>query len=302
MSNRGALAQKFTYPPFTVLDGRTKWWADRKRRWLDCGIESEAGRKDDLLYNAATMANLVKISTSFSKCLGVSVFDPVVCELAYTWFSRKDTKVFDPFAGGSVRGLIAALLGRRYLGLDIRQEQVDANFEQLKQFNFAHKPSWRIGDAVSPHNAGVRGKFDLIFTCPPYGDLERYSDRADDLSNMPYQMFIGCFRESIMQATRYLNDNRFAVIVVGDFRDKNGIYRGFVADTIMAFRDAGLSLYNDAVLLTPLGTLPVRAGGAFKASRKLGKAHQNFLVFVKGDPKKATEFVGPTIPHFFDDD
>jgi hypothetical protein len=39
--------------------------------------------------------------------------------------------------------------------------------------------------------------------------------------------------------------------------------------------------------VTAVGSLPVRTGKQFKASRKLGKTHQNLLVFVKGDPKKA---------------
>ena len=35
---------------------------------------------------------------------GTSIFDPVVCELAYTWFAPVGGVVLDPFAGGSVRG------------------------------------------------------------------------------------------------------------------------------------------------------------------------------------------------------
>jgi len=66
-----------------------------------------------------------------------------------------------------------------------------------------------------------------------------------------------------------------------------------VSDTIGAFCDAGMALYNDAVLVTALGSLPIRVGAQFGSSRKLGKTHQNVLVFVKGDPRKATEDIGP---------
>lgn len=48
-----------------------------------------------------------QVSTS-----GTSIFDPVLCELAYSWFCPLDGKVLDPFAGGSVRGIVAAYLGR----------------------------------------------------------------------------------------------------------------------------------------------------------------------------------------------
>jgi hypothetical protein len=46
------------------------------------------------------------------------------------------------------------------------------------------------------------------------------------------------------------------------------------------------------VLITAVGSLPIRINKQFVGARKLGKTHQNVLVFVKGDPKKATEAIG----------
>jgi hypothetical protein len=109
---------------------------------------------------------------------------------------------------------------------------------------------------------------------------------------MPYDVFLGCFRQAVKDAAKRLSENRFAVFVVGDFRDRNGIYRGFVKDTIDACKDAELLFYNDSVLVTSAGSLPLRVRGQFEASRKLGKSHQNILVFIKGDPKIATETAG----------
>jgi hypothetical protein len=96
----------------------------------------------------------------------------------------------------------------------------------------------------------------------------------------------------IARGVELLRPDRFAVWVVGDVRDPRGMYRGLVADTIAAFRAAGAELYNEAVLVTPVGSLPVRVGRQFAAGRKLGKTHQNVLVFVKGDPKRATAACG----------
>ena len=42
-----------------------------------------------------------------------------------------------------------------------------------------------------------------------------------------------------------------------------------------------------------VGSLPIRVGRQFESASKLGKTHQNVLVFVKGDPRAATEAVGP---------
>ena len=64
-----------------------------------------------------------------------------------------------------------------------------------------------------------------------------------------------------------------------------------MGDTVEAFRYAGLEYYNEAILVTAVGSLPIRVGKQFQAGRKLGKTHQNILVFVKGDGKKAAQAV-----------
>jgi hypothetical protein len=103
---------------------------------------------------------------------------------------------------------------------------------------------------------------------------------------------VEAYREIIAKAVAMLKTDRFACFVVGEVRDRDGIYRNFVGDTIAAFEDAGASYYNEAVLITATGSLAIRAGKQFSVSRKLGKTHQNVLVFVKGDPRKATEACG----------
>ena len=61
---------------------------------------------------------------------GTSIFDPVLCELVYRWFCPPGGLVLDPFAGGSVRGIVAGVLGRRYVGVDLSAAQLDANRAQ----------------------------------------------------------------------------------------------------------------------------------------------------------------------------
>ena len=141
-------------------------------------------------------------------------------------------------------------------------------------------------------NRALRRKFDFIFTCPPYADLEVYSDDPRDLSTLDYDEFRAAYANIIAGACALLKPDRFAYFVVGDVRDTKGFYRNFPGHTIEAFEAAGLRLYNEAILVTAVGSLPIRAGKQFAATRKLGKTHQECLVFVKGDPRKATEAIG----------
>lgn len=301
----GALYDSFIYPPFSVLDARARWWQERKRRWMALGLESHKGRKEDLLkgfaHAMATFDRMQGREHTPAGWMSKSIFDPVLTELCYAWFCPSGGRVLDPFAGGSVRGVVAALMGRSYLGIDISKTQIEANRSQAEALSLSPRPKWKVGDAVHLYKAGVRGQFDMILTCPPYGDLERYSNAREDLSNMPYELFLGGFRQAVQNAVARLAENRFAIFVVGDFRDGKGISRGFVADTIRACKDADLQFYNDGVLVTATASLPLRVRGQFEASRKLGKTHQNVLVFVKGDPKRATEAVGNVVPFQFPD-
>lgn len=225
---------------------------------------------------------------------GTSIFDPVLCEIAYRWFSPVGGLVLDPFAGGSVRGIVAAKLGREYIGHELRAEQVEANRKQGTDICGGDdiQPQWIIGDSrlIDKTCEGVQA--DFVFSCPPYADLEVYSDDPKDLSTLGYAEFKDAYFEIIKKACDKLKDNSFACFVVGEVRDKKGNYYDFVGDTVQAFRSAGLEYYNEAILVTAVGSLPIRAGKQFAASRKLGKTHQNILVFVKGDGKKAAARCG----------
>lgn len=290
---------EFTYPPFTVLNtasggfdpvtGRPMGlWRKRKDHWLKLGIQSEVGR-DAKSYNVHDWAEDHDAGAPADGG-GTSIFDPVLCELVYRWFAPRNGTVVDPFAGGSVRGIVAGMLWLHYHGIDLRAEQVDANRQQAIDIKPNRTPTWHIGDAIDL--LPTMPKADLIFTCPPYHDLEVYSDKPNDLSNMTWGGFLSAYRDIVGRAVDQLHDDRFAVFVVGDVRDKDGNYRNLPGETIKAFLDVGCHLYNEAVLVTPAGTLPVRTGKQFRASRKMGKQHQNVLVFVKGDGRRAAQWIG----------
>lgn len=287
----GALAQQFGVPPVSILSARDGWWQARKAAWLALGIKSEVGREGDLTFRFRDSDDDF-IGAVFEGMGATSVFDPTLCELAYRWFSPPGGAILDPFAGGSVRGVVAAKLGRVYTGVDLRADQIAANREQAQAIiKEGPTPTWIEGDsaAVVP---GLGIQADFVFSCPPYGDLEVYSDNPADLSQMDHAGFVAAYRAIIAASVAKLKPDRFACFVVGDFRDGKGLYRNFVSETIGAFEAAGARLYNEAILVTMMGTVPLRAGRSFRSMRKLGKTHQNVLVFVKGDPAAATAAIG----------
>ena len=253
----------------------------------------------------------------------LSVFDPVLCEIVCRWFCPRGGSVLDPFSGGSVRGIVASSLGLRYTGVDIRKAQVEANRRQAEKILFAfagarggkvraclkiastakrglitagsrsspqvnivaHAPRWIVGNSLQIDKKAP-GEYDFVFSCPPYFDLERYSDDVEDLSSLNWEEFCRQYGEIVRKSCGMLKENRFACFVVGDIRDKTGLYRNFIGETVNAFRAAGLSLYNEIILVNVVGAAPLRVGKPFGQYRKVGKVHQNVLVFYKGKNPK----------------
>lgn len=165
---RLSLNEQFIVPPFSVLDARQGYWQDRKRTWLALGIRSEEGRGQDgdkskggLTFSVAcqppavhdrkreleardgkqyTWAEFAETYPEELSLAGDSVFDPVLTEIAYRWFCPPGGAILDPFAGGSVRGVVAAVLGYDYTGIELRAEQVEANRRNWTEINGGPKP------------------------------------------------------------------------------------------------------------------------------------------------------------------
>jgi DNA modification methylase len=273
----GILRDKFIEPPFSVLDTKSGNWQKRKKLWISKGLKSEVGRDVQYKYGF----NPDKMQSGKKEEDRVSVFDPALCEVLYHWFCPENGTILDPFAGGSVRGIVANYLGYKYTGIDIRQEQIDSNREQgLDILPVNNQPSWYVGDSNELLDGKWERDFDFVFSCPPYADLEVYSDLEGDISNKPYKQFLELYESIILKSCKLLKSGCFACFVVGEVRDKKGNYIGFVPDTINAFRKAGMDFYNEAILLNSIASASMRANGNMK-SQKLVKVHQNILVFRK---------------------
>lgn len=321
-----SLQERFIIPPFSIFDSRQGYWQDRKKVWQQLFNSQETREDVELIAKSGQAPAVYELRNKMRVALGrepewdeilaeaekrgmhiysgASVFDPVLCEVLYQWFCPPGGSILDPFAGGSVRGIVAGMIGLHYEGIDLREEQCIANRNQwskIPDFNNQGVVSWIAGDSNVVLENGIKETFDFVFSCPPYHDLEVYSDNPADLSNMSYGEFRLVYHSIIKKALKCLKPNRFACFVVGDIRDEKGFYRDFVSDTIAGFTNHvepinegkdgfyHTMLYNEIILINVAGSLPVRVGRQFENSRKVGKMHQNVLVFYKGDPKKIKE-------------
>jgi len=286
------LHAKFGWPPFSILNTISWDWQRRRDEWENVIQDSTKGR--NVRRFNATPTNVFSARGAEAKqAESVSEFDPYLCELMYKWFSRDGDSVLDPFAGGCVRGIVASVLDREYYGIDLNNEQVMTNITQygnvlLRYPDVAGEAVWGCGDAEAVLDT-IQTSYDMVFTCPPYYNLERYTEDPRDLSNLPtYSDFLCKYSSILRKAADILTEDAFFVIVVSEIRASaaldNSEYRGFVPDTVRILRDdCSLRYYNEIILENAIGSLPIRAPKYFDQSRKIGRHHQNILVFYKGD-------------------
>ena len=312
-AEKGSLQDRFIVPPFSIFDTRQGYWQRRKKMWREV-IGDMGESRNNLLLNDVCMKysdlyqrtrkHREEIGVSFKEYLdkyvpddikelearkvtaaSVSLFDPVLSEICCRWFTPEvGAKIFDCFAGDTQKGLVFGQCGYEFTGIELRQDQVDINNRVLAGRSLPVKYICDDGRNVAKYFD--TDSQDLLFSCPPYFDLEHYSDLENDASNQKsYDDFIQILRSAFTAAIGCLKDNRFAVIVVGDVRDKrSGFYYDFCGDIKRIFKDGGMSLYNEIILVESGVSKSLRASRNMN-SRKVAKMHQNILVFYKGNPK-----------------
>lgn len=307
----GSLADRFVIPPFSILDTRKGYWQARKKVWRELIGDMGESRNDTLITSPEikykdiyqkTREHRESLGLSFKEYLdkyvpeevkereaakvlsaGVSLLDPVMAELICRWFGLEKCKTFDCFAGDSVFGYVSAYLGNEFTGIELRPEQAQLNNEREEGMaaRYICDDGQNVGQHIEPNS------MDLLFSCPPYYDLEKYSDLENDASNQgTYEEFLTILTNAFKSALGCLKENRFAVIVVGDVRDKKtGFYYNFIDDMKRIFKENGAALYNELILIETGASTALRAA-RYMESRKVAKMHQNILVFYKGNTKE----------------
>ena len=277
-TERRLLTDRFVAPPFSVLDTKQGYWQKRKREWLNILGDLSATR-DGQYGQVGNSSHADRINIYDNINGGTSNFDPVLAEIIYRWFCVPGGKIIDPFGGEQTKGVVAGVLGYEYEAVEIRKEQVDYNNEKTSKYK---NVKYYCGDSNRIDELITDTGFDLCFTSPPYYDLEIYSE--EDLSSLgTYEEFMENYKNIFKKCYDKMAETSFLVVKITEIRDrKTGMYRGFVPDNIRIMEEIGFKYYNEIILENTIGSLPIRAPRQFDAKRKVGKHHQNVLVFLKG--------------------
>ena len=228
----------------------------------------------------------VKVDSKKDLNGNASVLDPVACEVILRFFMPKDGKqVYNPFGGGVQFGFVSADYGYNYVASEIRQNQCDANNAICQDLK--GKAQWIKSDSSTylPES-----KVDLVFTCPPYYQVEEYLDYdgkppAGELNSIAtYEKFRDALFAGYKKAIEALKDDSFFVVMTGDSRDKDGAYYCCEAEHELFFKEQGLAVYNKIIYLECEFTRLAHAKKTLNY-RKFPKREQKIIVAYKGKIK-----------------
>lgn len=104
--------------------------------------------------------------------------------------------VYDPCAGWGERLATCAGLGIEYFGVDISAAVVEGHQRIVEQYGLTEQRTEQ-GDAALAYRR--QGLHDTVFTCPPYGDAEIYTE--DGAENLDEQGFLAWWADVVHMST-----------------------------------------------------------------------------------------------------
>lgn len=264
------------FKPYSIINRQADGWPDRSNM-LRAMLPEDMGRNDGLASDIDRLSEHFKDWSGNET--GTSIFDPCISEWCYTMF--KPSSVLDPFCGGPSRGYVAAMMGIRYKGFDVRAEQLDVNRQRIDQF--ATQPNYVLSCYSKYKDSDT---YDMIMTCPPYGDLEVYSELKDDISNKSPEQFADAYRAIINKAWSALNVGGHACIVVGNYRRKK-VHIDLEVLTKSIIMDCGGDIIGDCIIVDPIGSKAMIGKSHLERYGLITRCHQ-YLVIARKNKVKAT--------------
>ena len=241
------------------------------------------------LYNKEKDLNSEHFKDSFVNFYNdkelLSEFNPTIAKNIISFWSEPKNKILDPFSGRT-RALVSYAMDREYTGYEISKDVVNYMTERFKNLNLLNKKDFNIkihnSDCLNVCDDYKNEKFDLIFSCPPYYNLEKYESCKGQLTDIKnYDDFLTALMIRLLRSWALLKKGGFMCLVVGDFRRK-GIYYPFHSDLIQMFDRCNDANLHDIIVIQniPFNIAAFYFGGT-KKRKYTAKSHEYLLVWEK---------------------
>lgn len=165
---------------------------------------------------------------------------PQILTQLLTRYTKAGETILDLFLGSGTSAIEAVNLGRRAVGVELKHDMADYVRGKLGEQGKSREVRVIRGDSGSVKTAAPirralkelsgREAADFVFLHPPYADIIRFSELAEDLSNVnSTEEFLAMWDAVCHQAWEALAPGRFAAVVIGDkYADSELIPLGFL--------------------------------------------------------------------------
>lgn len=197
-----------------------------------------------------------------------SYFPYEVASLCYELYLREAKDIFDPFAGWGERHSFAQVFGKNYAGYDCSKESIKKAEE-----------TYGVKNTLADSRFECIPSFDGLITCPPYWNLETYSEFGLDAIN-DWGTFCIEYAHVLSRCYDAAEDGAKFCIMAGDWR-ANGRYFDLCHQTRLAMKKCGAEIF-DEVIVSRLKISKVKV--MMPQAVRLGysvKVHENLMVFRK---------------------
>lgn len=243
------------------------FWEFNRQSKLDrliTDLHSQQTLKDDLSSK--------KESETYNHTWGartsLSQFNTEYARRIIEFYSCKNDKILDPFAGRT-RMEICNILNRQYNGFEINSKYVRSGIIN--------------DDCLNIDNYNLNKDYDMLLTCPPYWEMEKYSidnPIEGDLSMLKtYPEFEQEYKKRFSKVVPYIKDNGICSVVIANYRT-NGEYIPLETLTINTFVELGWKIYDIVILeMNPAARQPYYSQAVTK--RRQLTTHEYLLIFHK---------------------
>ncbi len=198
-----------------------------------------------------------------------SHFPAEVCGLCFQLFLRDATLVFDPFAGWGERHSAAIAAGRRYVGFDINPHAI-AEAERV----------YGVQNTLADSREAPIPAFDGLLTCPPYWNLEAYSDSGIDACR-GWEEFLSIYGSILGRCWNAAKPGAVFCIMTGDWRADHHYY-DLTHQTRSVMERMGATFWDEVIVSRASVTkIKIMIPQAVKLGYTV-KLHETLSVFKKG--------------------
>lgn len=151
---------------------------------------------------------------------------PQIAQQLFERYTKHDDVILDLFLGSGTSAIEAVNMGRRCIGVELKEDMVDYVSKKFSQKQLVTDVNLICGDSASKKvkekveaRLEIMGKEKAQFVVlhPPYDDIIKFSDKKEDLSNCATtEDFYNLFKKVAKNAYDLLEKGRFAALIIGD--------------------------------------------------------------------------------------